>query len=661
MLLIYKTSKVIIIKSNRENNFNNRFEYRVISLSFGKKTYFANKFMTKTNLFLTYTNVSKNITSKSKYQKVVKTKDEEQVRARIDDNNFIFLGNHGYNKKYDLFLCFDYYVPYNFRSSTKRMIFYFQFIAVGKNSELVFVIDDSSNHEKFSLTLEPKSYFKEFLLHNINNKNDNFTNTKNYFNNYKKMLQDFIIKYKPDSNKVIYPYKPKLEKLENSYTSYKEIICKGAEKDKKVNLSYHMHYDNEFTILDTITPSYYSVITKQRLLTSFITAHGLEYKVVLRNGNEFVTPPNSFYNAYILYERAKNEVILFDNADYFRKLFKSYYNEELTEQELVYNELIKDLVIDNTKESRLISLYKDTGLKVWKKSEFEDKVESLRFLLFTINNKKSSIVEGPYQSYFLYFRDLDISFYENEKSIYMKFDTLYVYLNIYGYNLNGKTIELHKELVQIYLANKYYIIKIDNNFMPFLLGNNALEKFVSIYQDLIIVNAEKRLIFAGPFILKINIDELEIKAKDLPNLCHSIVEVNIEGKSFYVFNLRIASDFAYITSTILINELKVKYTEHKNNQTKTIWLQFHKDNTKKFDYTYLGQVLSLINKGYIRILVSFYVSKNAWDSLKCDNGLLSEIMGKFYINYYKPSSASFLDIVCAPIYLQDGYYEVLVR
>ncbi|MEM5877483.1 MAG: hypothetical protein QXF12_01255, partial [Candidatus Aenigmatarchaeota archaeon] len=478
--------------------------------------------------------------------------------------------------------------------------------------------------------------------------------------NYKKMVKNFIRDYKKDSDSVIYLYRPKLEKIDSEYSSYKQMTCRSPEKNKKVNLSYHMHYDGEFTILDTLYPSYYSIITKYRLLTSFITVHSLEYEVTLRSGTKFVTPPNNFYNSYILYKGVDRVVILFDNADYFRKIFESYYNEKIKEQKLIYSELIKNLIRDNTQESILISLNKNTKLNVDKRSEYGNNKEWFRLVSFISHRDETGVVKGAYKLYLFYFRELDIIFYENEKSICMKFDILFLYCNIDGNNQSSGIVELNKELVQIYLANNYHVLKIDINFLPFLLSKNALEKFVSIYRDLVRVQVEKRLIFGGPFILIINVEELEIKAKDLPGLCYTIAEVTIEGNTFYVFNLRIASDWVHITPTLSMNELKIEYTEHRGSQTRTIWLKFHKDNKKEFTELYLKQILSLIHRGYIRILVSFYVSKNAWDSLKCDNGPIIEIKGKFYMNYYKPGSASFLDIICAPIYLQDGYYEVLV-
>lgn len=661
MLLIYKISRVLVIKQNKSIDFENNFEYHVLRLAYTRKTYFANKFMSKTNFFLNYTKVMENVINKNKYQRIVKTQEDKQAtRTRIDGNNFILLGNHGYNKKYDLFFGFDYYVPHDIRSSIKKAIFYFQFIAIGKKSELVFSIYDLSSVEKFYLILEPNSHFSDFLLHNINNQNDNFVNIKNYFNNYKKMLKNFILDHKKDSNSVMYLYRPKFEKLDSEYSSYQQMICRSSERNKKANLNYHMHYDGEFTILDTLHPRYYSIITKHRLLTSFITVNGLEYEVELKSGTKFVTPPNNFYNSYILYKWVDRVIILFDDADYFRKIFESYYNEKVKEQKLIHSELIKNLIRNNTQVNILISLNKDTNLNIEEKSEYDNNSEWLRLVTFISYRGRTYIVKGSYKLYLFYFRALDITFYENERSIYMKFDVLFLYCNIDGNNKDSGIVELYKELVQIYLANNYHVLKIDANFLPFLLSRNALEKFVSTYRDLVRVKVDKRLIFGGPFILIINIDELEIKAKDLPSLCNSIAEVTIGGDTFYVFNLRIASDFAYITSTVYMNDLRVEYNEHKGNKTKKIKLKFHQDNKREFDELYLKQILSLINKGYIRILVSFYVSKTAWDSLKCDNAPISEIKGKFYMNYDRPGSASFLDIICAPIYLQDGYYHVLV-
>lgn len=569
---------------------------------------FSNKFGVKVNNFTSYNDLVQYIKNTNNYKKPTSLLEgNPKYRIKLSGDNFILLGKHGYSKKLNLLLGFDYYIQ-------SKPSYYFQVIILGdtsENSELAFIDNYYRlSKEYFDLFLEYESHKKKLLdgIH-VNNKN----NIKIYFENYNKLLEEIS----NNGEYQIYKYKHEFSygKVLEYYQNYQNMLC-----DQNVVINKKDYRD---FLLNTPFPDHfrifhknqYSIITKERICTSFISIKENSYQITFNRREPVLSKGYEQKQMYIVCDETSLVITdrILANRD---KQVKTIHLEQLI------NKLIG--LDKNIFESQKQKFY-----------NYISKTEENSYFIYTenrIREKEKTYVEQNVYVY-TFLENKKISVYDNNLKLYSKFEGVFTLHKIEKkYEVNEKNQYQLIDQSKIFLYNKEYIYTISGFFMFYILDTEIVMNIDSFIKKQIDKNISLSSYFLyEPAKIKLTIkNDKELMIMNLPSISELTLEIDDENEKYYVFSIRLLNFNSNLT--LDINRSSKGSTLHykvkeKNALFRDFMLSFYEQKTERL-FNFLAQ-----RGNGLSILFIFSIRKDKWQEIKCKKMSIVEIEGNFY---YRP-------------------------
>ncbi|MEM5878028.1 MAG: hypothetical protein QXF12_04070 [Candidatus Aenigmatarchaeota archaeon] len=569
---------------------------------------FGNKFGVKVNNFTSYNDLVLYIKNTNNYKKPTSLLEgNPKYRIKLSGDNFILLGKHGYSKKLNLLLGFDYYIQ-------SKPSYYFQVIIPGdtsENSELAFIDNYYRlSKEYFDLFLEYESHKKKLLdgIH-VNNKN----NIKIYFENYSKLLEEIsnngeyqIYKYKHE-----FSYGMVLE----YYQNYQNMLC---DQNVIVNKKHYRNFMLNTTLPDHFRifhKNQYSIITKERICTSFISIKENSYQITFNKREPVLSKIYEQKQMYIVCD--ETSLVITDRILTNRnKQVKTIHLEQLI------NKLID--LDKNIFESQKQKFY-----------NYISKTEENSYFIYTenrIREKEKTHIEQNVYVYTL-LENKKISVYDNNLKLYSKFEGVFTLYKIEKkHEVNEKNQYQLIDQSKIFLYNKEYIYTISGFFMFYILDTETVMNIDSFIKKQIDKNISLSSYFLyEPAKIKLTItNDKELMIMNLPGISELTLEIDDENEKYYVFSIRLLNFNSNVT--LDINRSSKGSTLHyevkeKNALFRDFMLSFYEQKTERL-FNFLAQ-----RGNGLSILFIFSIRKDKWQKIKCKKMSIVEIEGNFY---YRP-------------------------
>ncbi|MEM4166644.1 MAG: hypothetical protein QW255_04790 [Candidatus Bilamarchaeaceae archaeon] len=280
MIIINGSDRTILMTSKIDYNNNNN---NLIFI----KTDNINLYSIKYNMnYIYFTNYSKFIQDFNNQETYGFFVTNIRFQQGVDKTDIIFLGNHGYNKNFDLFFTFDSLlfnrleIEKNFKVAIP-IIFLSDVVAIAL-AVYSFTNNSANDSDKFIILFENHFYSTDLIQMIYRNKSLEY-NIKKYFENYKNLINFF--KNKEEARFYAIKYNYPLEHIEEN--TYKKNTTEKEENTNSIILRYNRDLESFFSkspISHKIRglPSYFKylcAITRQRIFSVFITPKELVHKI----------------------------------------------------------------------------------------------------------------------------------------------------------------------------------------------------------------------------------------------------------------------------------------------------------------------------------------------------------------------------------------------
>ncbi|MEM5877564.1 MAG: hypothetical protein QXF12_01665 [Candidatus Aenigmatarchaeota archaeon] len=630
MLLLHKPGKIIITKNNYIASF----------LLSNYKNLFFKKFI----FWEDYKVLNKLIESYVKQYR-------ESTNANFD---FILLGDHSYTKRHNLFFHF-YFNYYSIRNDIidNHYLVYGLLILNGEYNKIALVqvenryLEDESG---FYFHFErPLKTIETTLFDNINTNNNQSRNVKQYFINYNKTIKLIMQSMKKDNNKSrnknknIYLYSFTDDSIREGYDKFLNMICDNTN-------NYH-DFSSEPVLYDRFYkvyyPQQYIFLVKNRMVFSFNDLN----KTIINIKKFFILDDSR--NIFIFDDLAAiSKVLAFDDTFSYDlvtdKELLSIYNYKQ-----VWNEINSN---KNNVDKNIVYHNKDN------------------WLIFSIFEKiENRYVEFRKEVKILYFKSVNGFFYNAQNKVYKKFSGLLIDFE-FALVLEEDEHYLYvnePKFEYILLSHGYYYHKAPSNLLNLILDEDIIGEInrfvkdnlfskpfsvdVSEYLDTEIsdILSEYRDIFIGPHKITIDLSNLKITADYLLNNTFvDMIEIEKQNMIYYLFSVIFKND-AIITKKETGNNIVIYQV--KTYEEDLIYIKVQTNKTE--DFYMIGENGADSETGETFTLrLSFALSKELWEEIKCGNISLNKIEGYFYIhNQYQYSYEQhiswdtyrvFLDFIC---------------
>lgn len=598
----------MLVKGNKIKHESNSVRTIILFLDKSPQS-FSNKFRVKVNNFTSYTDLVHYIKNTNNYKKpTALLENNPKYRLKLNSDKFILLGKHGYSKKLNLLLGFDYYIQ-------SEPSYYFQVIILGdtsEKSELVFIDNYYRiSKEYFDLFLEYESHKKKLLdsIH-VNNKN----NIKIYFENYSKLLEEVSNNSKYQTYQ--YKYEFSYSKVLEYYQSYQNMLCEQNEalnkkhySDFLLNISLPDNYYSHFRIF---YENQYAIITKERICTSFISIKENSYHIAFSRREPVLSKKYEQKKMYILCD--ETSLVITD---------KILANRSKQVKTIQLEQLINKL-IDMDK-----NIFESLKKKFYK---YIRKEQQNSYFVYTENRIKEEEQTHVEQNVYVYtfLENKKISVYNNDLKLYSKFEgvfTLYKIEKKYEVNETDQYQLINQE--KIFLYNKEHIYTIPRFFMFYILDTDTIMNIDDFINKQIGMNISLSSYFlyeAAKIKLTITNDK-ELMILNLPSISELTLEIDDENDKYYVFSIRLLD--LNSNMTLDINRSSNWSTLHykvkeKNALFKDFTLSFYEQKTERL-FNFLAQ-----QGNNVSILFIFSIRKEKWQKIKCRKTSIVEIEGNFY-------------------------------
>lgn len=323
MIIITNPGKTILMTSK---NYNNNYKNIGLLLIKTRNTQLYHKKYNINNTYFTcYSQFMKNVTDQNAYGFFTTN---ISFGKEIDKIDVVLLGNHGYNKIFDLLFVFDilFFSRFEIKKHFKiavPIIFLSDIISTAL--VLYSLPDDGVNEFDNFIILFENHYYDKNLVNLIYRHAPVKSNIKTYFKNYNNLIN--LLKNKDEAN--LYFIKPVFS-LSKVYKHDKENFRNVMKKIEtfrhnkvllgflnKSPLNYNVHGLSSYF-------NCFSVITKQRIFSVFITPKELSHKMrgvtkplknlVLESWSEFATLVAEYRNMFLL--ETKDTLFIFDKNIY---------------------------------------------------------------------------------------------------------------------------------------------------------------------------------------------------------------------------------------------------------------------------------------------------------------------------------------------------------
>lgn len=577
--------------------------------------------------------------------------------VRFNSKNYIIVSNHGISKDLSLILSFDCRLD---PIKEQTLSFYYIIILDNMNN----MINLSLCYSEFiartwQVCIQNDDIFKK-LLKNINLKLSRSEIIKMYFENYKDLLFSFV-----EEAEKIYKCSLKYYSIQDSYSSYRNMICLSENLDKKQNIirkptldisqRYYGAYPHFLGV------SYYIVITEHRLVTNIFIINGL-----------FKGYSYTYYEVFIdldkiFFIHRGSGILLLDNLQAIMDVYKG--NKHINIVDTNYSTILRKIrkveaeIYTNISQSKkLIELDEKNWLYFYYKQEKE-------------KDSNYNIVYNVITITFVLLKKVKMKIYSQLDEIYREVE----YINLHIQEVtklideNMKTYE-RKIYNAFYGFHDNYILKIPVSFCCFLLDENQIKELKAITIDKLTESLPENMLekenmiykviksFSGPMNVEIDLSNSIINnyysdnfiSQKIMNFSPVIAEVEKEDGVYYLFEIVILGED--IKSSIKINEnqneyrlqisRRIKYNKEK--LTDKILIKLYKDKDKHVENYYVNEFEKIIDieNDFRKLVFSFAVKKEVWDQIKCKKGDLQKIKGLFYLYSHFDRLRGSIKIMC---------------
>ncbi|MEM5877559.1 MAG: hypothetical protein QXF12_01640 [Candidatus Aenigmatarchaeota archaeon] len=562
--------------------------------------------------------------------------------VKFDSKNYIIISNHGISKR--LNLAFSFETGFNFTIKDKDTSFYYIITLDNINNMISLSLYSSEYHaDIWKLSIQNDDISKK-LLKNISFELPKSKIIKIYFENYKTLLFSFI-----EENEKIYKASLKHHSTQDSYSSYKNMICFDKEQNKmrKLKLDISQKYYKSYPHF--LMVSYYMVITRHRLVSSAFIINGLFKGYNMSYDNIFIDLNKVFFI------HKSNKILLIDNLQAILDTYKG--NTRINIVDTNYSTILSK--VRRVEAESYINIY-------WSKLIEVDE-ENWIYLYYKQEKEKHSYLN-------IFFNVIEISLILLKKmkmKIYSPLDEIYrdvEYINLHIEEItklidDNMKIDDKKIYNKLYAFHDNYILKIPISFYCFLLDEDQIKKLKAIIIDKLAESIPENILekefmiykvinsFFGPVNVEIDLSNSMINkyysdnfiSQKIMNFTPVIAEVEKEDGVYYLFEMIILDSDT--KSSIKIegnkNEYRLKIarrTKYNNEQlTDKILIKLYKNNNKHIE-EYYENALEGIKSGSSRnLVISFAVKKEIWNQIKCKRGDLKKIRGLFYLYSYEDS------------------------
>lgn len=322
MFIIARPDKIILMIS--KNYYTNGID--LFSIETQKSDLYSKKYNINHIYFMSYNQFMKNVTDQNTYGFFPTN---ISFRKEIDNIDIILLGNHGYNKTFDLLFIFD-VLLFNRFEMEKRFKVAIPIIFLSNIISTALVLYSLPDNNRMSgvnnfTILFESHYYDKNLIHLIYRHAPVKSNIKAYFKNYNDLIKSF--KNKSETNLYFIKYVFSLSRTyehdkENFIDIIKEIEAFRYNEDllsflSNSPLNYNVHGLSSYF-------SCFSVIAKQKIFSIFIMPKELFHEIrgiikrlknlASENWSELSTLLAEYRNMFLL--ETKDALFIFDKNIY---------------------------------------------------------------------------------------------------------------------------------------------------------------------------------------------------------------------------------------------------------------------------------------------------------------------------------------------------------
>lgn len=556
----------------------------------------------------------------------------------------IIIGSNCYNKKSKTFFGFDKLFSIN------KASYIISFICYKDDFSLNYVVISS----------KPYIYLKENNEEITKNLFEGFSHEyeqpyilKKYFKNYNSYLSH-ICNNALNQNYNLYVYRKKTDKvfIDKNRQYVKDLLCNTEINSEDFWNDFYMK--NNVVFFD-LKFDHVFFITQNRIVSSFFTVNTILYE--MRFDQKVL--PLDFLSLYVL--ENESSIILIDKLD--KNCFISKLDKKLP--------IIQDkyFIIMNIIKNFQLSIKKKEHKDIDRQIIEDDFIRTKDWSYFYLENRYQQFTSDTFIIKITLgvrsIAETSIIVYNMEHKNYQKFDRVYLVTNLeLGITQSIQDDKNTTYTIKNYLPDNIYALKdiqsagISPVFTAFIFDHNFINDLKKITDKYIYDNADLNIKehfskdifylltghFYGPVRMVFDLSELQINVSRLIELSKNILEIEKDGKPYYLFHLIIINynHVVGIKKKVLKNKIKDNeysklslYFEKSNKITDENKDKFSVDIYLKSENT-VDKLSSLIAQypDDFSLHISFFISKDEWLKLnvKCKNTYLEKIDGLFYLN-----------------------------